>query len=145
MTSSGLTHMDATDIADFLATQHTGVLSLAEGNDSYAIPVSFAHKADEGAVYFRLGYGADSNKRRFVGAVDTASFVVHDQTDEGWKSVVVHGELEQLSENSLDSTVVQSVRDLDIPYFNVFDDASGNLEFVIVRLDAASLTGIVAG
>jgi len=137
--------MDAIEIAEFLDSQHTGVLSLADGDDAYSIPVSFDYDEDEAAVYFRFGYAADSQKRRYLDAVDTASFVVYDRTDEGWQSVVMEGPLARASESSLDSSIVEAVDGLDIPYFRVHHRPSGDMDFNIVRLDATKLTGIVEG
>jgi nitroimidazol reductase NimA-like FMN-containing flavoprotein (pyridoxamine 5'-phosphate oxidase superfamily) len=137
--------MDAIEIAEFLETQHTGVLSLADGDDAYSIPVSFDYDEDEAAVYFRFGYGPDSQKRRYLDAVDTASFVVYDRTDGGWQSVVMEGGLERVSESSLDTSIVEAVDELDIPYFRVHHRPAGDMDFNIVRLDATKLTGIVEG
>lgn len=137
--------MDAIEIADFLADHRTGVLSLARDDEAYAIPVSYVYEPEEQAVYFRLGYGTDSTKRGFVDAVDRATFVVYDRTDDGWKSVVVRGPVEELSTDTLDSTVLEATADLDIPYFRVFDRRSGSLEFRIARLEATDLTGVVEG
>jgi nitroimidazol reductase NimA-like FMN-containing flavoprotein (pyridoxamine 5'-phosphate oxidase superfamily) len=137
--------MDAIEISEFLHSQHTGVLSLADGDDAYSIPVSFDYDEDEAAVYFRFGYGPDSQKRRYLDAVDTASFVVYDQTEGGWKSVVMEGGIERVSESSLDSSIREAVDELDIPYFQVHHRPAGDMDFNIVRLDATKLTGIVEG
>ena len=137
--------LDAIEIADFLDGQHTGVLSLADGDDAYSIPVSFDYHEGEAAVYFRLGYGADSQKRRYLEAVDTASFVVYDRTEGGWTSVVIEGALERVSESSLDSSIREAVNGLDIPYFQVHHRPAGDMDFNVVRLDATKLTGIVEG
>lgn len=133
--------MDATEIAAFLDERDTGVLSLADGDDAYAIPVSFA--ADDGDLYFRLGYAPGSQKRRFVDATDHATFVTYEPTAEGWKSVVAGGRLETLSADSLDTVVQESVRDLDVPYYQVQDRPVDELDQRIVRLDVDRLSGIV--
>jgi len=142
MSDATATRMDAIEIADFLATQHTGVLSLASDDDAYAVPVSFAYDDADSALYLRLGYAPGSQKRTFVDAVDRASFVVYDDTPDGWRSVVARGRLEELSESSLDSSIVESVRGLDIPYFQVHDRPATDLEFHVVRLDVTELTGV---
>lgn len=142
------TDMDAIEIADFLATQETGILSLANGDDGYGIPVSFAYDdADEDGphVYFRLGYAPGSQKRRFVDASDRVSFTVYDRTDEGWKSVVARGRLEEVSARTLDAIVAEAVHGLDIPYFSVHDRPVKELHLTLTRLDVADLTGIVEG
>lgn len=143
MPATTASRMDALEIAAFLETQGTGVLAMADGGDGYAVPVSFAYDDADSSVYFRLGYAPGSEKRAYVEAVESASFVVYDDTEEGWKSVVVRGPIELLSETSLDSAVVQSVRELDIPYFHVHDRPADEMEFNVVRLEATELTGVV--
>jgi nitroimidazol reductase NimA-like FMN-containing flavoprotein (pyridoxamine 5'-phosphate oxidase superfamily) len=137
--------MDAVEIAEFLDARHAGVLSLADGGDAYSIPVSFDYDGGESALFFRFGYGPDSQKRRFLDAVETASFVVFERDDGLWKSVVVEGPVETVSESTLDSTIVEALDGLDIPYFRVHQRPAGNMDFEIVRLDAAGMTGIVEG
>lgn len=137
--------MDATEIGEFLSDQDTGVLSLAAENDSYAVPVSFMYNMDEQAVYFRLGFAPGSQKQRFVDTTEHASFVVYGKVDEGWKSVVASGRLERLAENNIESSVVEAVKQLDIPYFKVFDRPAEDIDFTIVRLDIDSLSGINEG
>lgn len=145
MSRSQRTEMDSLEIADFLETQQTGVLSLAQDDDGYGIPVSFAFDEEELNVYLRLGYGPTSTKRAFVDAVERASFLVYARTDDGWKSVLARGHLAELSEDSLDSATVQATRDLKIPYYRVFEDSAEELQFAIVRMAVTELTGIVSG
>jgi hypothetical protein len=137
--------MDALEIAEFLESRATGVLSLAKDDDGYAVPVSYTYVDDGPYIYLRLGYGPDSRKRAFLETGGAVSFVVYDETDEGWKSVVARGHLDELSKNSLDSIVVESVEHLDIPYFDVHDRPVENLEFTIARITVTDLTGIVEG
>jgi nitroimidazol reductase NimA-like FMN-containing flavoprotein (pyridoxamine 5'-phosphate oxidase superfamily) len=148
--------MDAEEIAAFLDTQETGVISFANDDDSYAIPVSFASDVNDGddvddageeagaaELYFRFGFAPGSEKRTYVDASDRVSFVVYDDTAAGWKSVVARGRLEAVSARSLDAIVAEAVRGLDIPYFAVHDSPIGELHFTLVRLDATELTGVV--
>ena len=137
--------MDALDIASFLETQDTGVLSLANDDDAYAIPVSYAYDDDEDVIYLRLGFAPGSQKRRFLDATNHVAFVVYADTDDGWKSVVARGQLETLSETDLESRILQAVRKLDIPYFRVFDRPTDELDFKIVALQVEQLNGLVEG
>ncbi|QCC50167.1 pyridoxamine 5'-phosphate oxidase family protein [Halapricum salinum] len=138
--------MDALDITDFLAAQETGVLSLADGNDAYAVPVSFYFQPDDQQLYFRLGFAPGSQKQKFLERTDLASFVVHGRADGRWKSVVASGRLEIVeTEQRLDDPVLEAVQRLEIPYFRVFDRPTDEIEFGIYRLRAESLKGIVEG
>jgi hypothetical protein len=150
--SATATEMDADEIAAFLDGQETGVLSLANADEGYGIPVSFAFEGSdetadgEGAsVYFRLGYAPGSRKRTFVDASDHVSFTVYGDTDEGWKSVVARGPLEAVSSRSLDALLAESIQQLDIPYFSVHGSPMNELHFTLTRLNVAELTGIVEG
>lgn len=139
------TRMDAIEIDAFLETQDTGVLAMAEDDVSYGVPVSYAYDETGPSVYFRLGYGERSEKRRFVETTESASFVVYDDTDDGWKSVIAHGSIEECSETALEAQEIEAVQRLDIPNFTVHDEPTGELEFTIARLDVATMSGIIAG
>jgi nitroimidazol reductase NimA-like FMN-containing flavoprotein (pyridoxamine 5'-phosphate oxidase superfamily) len=137
--------MDATEIADFLDSQQTGVLALASEGDAYAVPVSYAYDIDEQAVYFRLGFAPGSQKQRFIDTTEHVSFVVYGEADGRWNSVLVSGRLEPMAETNLDSTILEAVKRLDIPYFKVFDRPAEEVDFTIVRLNVDGLNGIVEG
>jgi nitroimidazol reductase NimA-like FMN-containing flavoprotein (pyridoxamine 5'-phosphate oxidase superfamily) len=142
MTTPTATAMDALDIGDFLAARETGVLAIAKGASVYAIPVSFAYEEDGPAVYFRLGYGPDRQKRAFVEGGDEASLVVYDDTDEGWKSVVAEGHLEVVSESQLDAAIEEAVNGLEIPFFEIHRRPAAELAVSVVRLHVDKLSGI---
>lgn len=139
------TPMDAIEIAEFLDDQGTGVLSLARDDHGYGIPVAFAYDDAGPAAYVRLGYTEGSTKREYLEAADQVSLVVYDRTDDGWKSVVIRGSPEVLTDTSLDSTVLEAVRTLEIPFVAAFDRPAGEVDFEILRIDATDVTGIVAG
>lgn len=137
--------MDGLEITEFLAGGWTGVLALARDDDGYGIPVSYEYDEADGDVFFRFGYGSESQKRTFVEASRRASFVVYEETEEGWKSVVARGPLERLTTDTADSTVVEAVRNLDIPYVTVHDHPEDQLDFEIVRLEVQEVDGVVEG
>lgn len=145
MANTTAAQMDAPEIAEFLETQQTGVLSLAADDDSYAIPVSFTYESGDNRVYFRLGYAPGSQKQTYVDATDHATFVVYDLATAGWKSVVARGPLVTLSETDLETQIFQAVRKLDIPFYRVFDRPTDDLDFTIVALDVEELKGLVEG
>lgn len=139
------TQMDAIEMAEFLETQQTGVLSLAKDGDGYAIPVSFVYDDDQQHVYLRLGFAPGSQKRKYLDATEHVSFVVYDETDEGWKSVVIQGTVEELSSTTLDSSIHEAVNNLDIPFMSVHKRPVNDTEFRIVRVSVTTINGIVEG
>ena len=104
--------MSDAEIDAFLREQGTGVLSLADGDEAYAVPVSFGY--DEGRALFGFySFGAESQKRAYSEATERACLAVYDVTDRtDWTSVLAFGPMtelgieawdevgEQLSENA---------------------------------------------
>lgn len=139
------TEMDAIEMGEFLDTQQTGVLSLAKDGDGYAIPVSFVYDDGHQDVYLRLGFAPASQKRKYLDATEHVSFVVYDETDEGWKSVVIQGTTEELSSSTLDSSIHEAVNDIEIPFMSVHQRPVTETEFRIVRISVTTINGLVEG
>ena len=135
--------MDAIEIADFLESQATGVIALSKSVSVYAFSVSSAYNDEEPAVYYRFRFGENSQKRAYLENADEVSFVVYDHTDLGWKSVLAEGQLEHVSPSKLDTSVVEAVNALRIPYFEVHRQPDAELEFSVHRLQVDTLSGIV--
>lgn len=149
MARSAARALDQAAIDAFLADQSTGTLSLAKGDDSYAVPVAFSFDPESRDVYFRLGYAPGSRKREYIDATDHATFVVAADTDAGWQSVVARGRLEHTSTvEDLDrhrppgGSTSQAERELEIPFYQVFE-APDEMAFALVRLRTDELTGVV--
>ncbi|MBX0324559.1 pyridoxamine 5'-phosphate oxidase family protein [Halomicroarcula sp. F13] len=137
--------LDGVEMTDFLETQRTGVLCLGRENDGYGVPLSFNYREDDSSIYFRMGYAPGSQKRRFLEAAENVTFVVYDQTDEGWISVVAEGTLESVSEGDVESVVEEATRHLDIPYYEVHERPVDDLEFEVLRLRVSKLNGVREG
>ena len=137
--------MDAIQIAEFLDSQRTGVLSMGRENDGYGVPLAYWFDDDDTSFYFRLGYGPGSQKRKFIEAAEYVTFVVYADTDEGWKSVLAEGELEVIAEENVDTSIEEVTRRLDIPYFEVHERPVSELEFDILQMRVTKLNGIVEG
>lgn len=150
--SSPVHTLSGAEIDKFLDEQRTGVLSMASDDRGYGVPMSYTYEAASAEVYLRLGYGPDSTKRAFLEDSEEVTFVVYDETIEGWVSVLVRGPLEELSDvtelrgrhprGGSDSSVEQVVTNLDIPFFQVFE-GDVDVNFVVGRLDARDITGVV--
>ena len=133
--------MDRAAIDELLGTGGVGVLALADADEPYAIPVSYGYDADAGDVYLRLGFGDDSEKRQFVDSSDGAALVVAVEGDHGWESVVVRGPLTEVPEATVDGTVVESIRAIDIPFFTIYEEPPRELEYELYRLTPDEITG----
>ena len=140
--------LDRTAINAFLENHSTGTLALADQNDSYAIPVGFTFAPETQDFYFRLSYGVESRKRRYIETTERATFVVAAETASGWKSVVASGELEHRSTTENVDQVTPPDREYsdaeherNIPFYHVFE-APSELLFTLVRLRTDELTGV---
>lgn len=133
--------MEAGRIDDFLAERWYGVLGLARAGESYAVPVSYAYERTDRELYFRLAYAPDSYKREFVDATRVATFVVTDHTDEGVASVIARGPLEEVTESTVSTALMESIRTLEIPFASIFERQPGELEYRIARLTPETMSG----
>jgi hypothetical protein len=142
MTDAGAVEMDAEERTEFLARGGTGVLSFARGDESpLSLPVSYGYDEIEGQFYFRLAFDPDAEKRAAVEEGASMSFVTYDDADEGWRSVVAEGELEEISEESLDSSVGEAMRQVEIPLVDVFERNPREVNFRFFRLDPDEIAG----
>lgn len=132
--------MDDDAIVKFLGTGGTGVISLAAGDaPPVSRPVSYGFDAETGWFYFRLAVGPDSEKTDYVGGA--ASFVTYEETDDGWLSVLATGQLEPVETDEMLTEVLEGLRRVHIPLFDVFDHDTREVEFHFARMDPDSLTG----
>lgn len=132
--------MDDTEIDALLGTGGAGVISFADSDEPYSVPVSYGYDSNGRALYVRFGFAPDSEKRRFVDDGVTASLVITDDTD-GWRSVIARGTLTEVSEPAIDSGAAQSIRQMDIPYVTIYETPATEMEFELYRLSPESLTG----
>ncbi|RQG91475.1 pyridoxamine 5'-phosphate oxidase family protein [Natrarchaeobius halalkaliphilus] len=125
----------------FLGTGGTGVLSFGtESTDPPAsLPVSYGYFDDDQAFYFRLSFPEGTTKDDVI--ENPVSFVTHGETDDGWRSVIATGTLEELGEFPHESVEVQGMWAVDIPKVDVFDRPRDEIPFHDFRLDPERLTG----
>ncbi|MXV63919.1 pyridoxamine 5'-phosphate oxidase family protein [Natronorubrum sp. JWXQ-INN-674] len=129
------------DRDEFLGTGGTGVLSFATDDDEppASLPVSYGYVPDVEHFYFRLSFPPGSDKDAVVD--NPVSFVVHDETDDGWRSVVSTGQLEELTEMPVESAAVQRMWAVTIPTVEIFDRPRSEIPFHDFRLVPESITG----
>ena len=116
------TGLDDAEIEARLREHPTGTLSLAKDDDAYAVPL--VHFYDGDRLYFRLGMTEGSKKQEFLGATETACYVLYgtEPTEdfeeiESW-SVIITGRLSEVPESAQER----------------FDDAAINREFAPIRV-----------
>ena len=133
--------LDREEIDNLLGDGGVGVISFAEEDEPYAMPVSYGYDTDAEGLYIRLGFAPESEKRRFVDDGETASLVITDETPAGWQSVVAKGPLCEVTEMAIDPEAAKSVHKVRIPFVTIYDREASELEFELYRLEAETVTG----
>src|SRR6056297_2479357 len=95
------------ELTAFLGNGGTGVISFSTSSNAppYSLPVSYGFNADEKHFHFRFTIPPGSEKDTLV--AQPVSFVTHDRTDAGWRSVIATGSLEDLTNEPHESSAVQ--------------------------------------
>ena len=135
------TALDDEEIDSLLGTGGVGVISFADGDEPYSMPVSYGYDSSAESLYVRFGFAPESEKREFVDDGVAASLVVMAESISGWQSVVARGPLRKVTEMAIDSHAAESVRKINIPFVTIYDRRATELEFELYRLDPDSITG----
>jgi len=128
------------ELKDFLGDGGTGTLSFSTEIEEppFSLPVSYGYDGD-GHFYFRLSFPENSGKTDLLD--NEVTFVTHARTDDGWRSVVATGKLEDVTDMDYDSAAVQGMWAVDIPKVDVFEDPPDDVPFRQFRLVPERLTG----
>lgn len=131
--------MDRETAEQRLRETETGVLSFADGDDAYAIPLAHHYEGGD-SVFFRLGVDEDSEKVDYIEATDRACYVVYgfDAHDDSW-SVLVRGEISPVSTGDERFDVAEINQ--QYPEIRVFDEDVAELEIRLYELRVETITG----
>lgn len=89
--------MTDAEIDAYLETQGTGILSLADGDEAYAVPISFGYEPGR-AVFAFWQFRSQSLKVAFSEATERACLAVYDiESHTDWRSVLAFGPIRELS------------------------------------------------
>ncbi|WP_293032025.1 pyridoxamine 5'-phosphate oxidase family protein [Natronococcus sp.] len=133
--------LSADEMSEFLGQGGIGVISFATGTDEppVSIPVSYGYNPDEEALYYRLSMPTDGRK---TGLVDrSVSFVTHRNTDDGWRSVIASGELEEISDVPFEPGAIHGMWPVEIPLVDIFERPPKEVTFRFFRLEPETMTG----
>jgi len=136
--------MDDDEIERRFRSVDTGVLSLAKGDEAYAVPL--AHHYDGEHLYFRLGKTDDSTKWAWIDATERANYVVYGTEPavdadeiESW-SVQITGTLRELSPEERERFDTAEIN-RDFAPIRLFDEAVADVDIAILELAIDSITG----
>ncbi|MBX0304323.1 pyridoxamine 5'-phosphate oxidase family protein [Haloarcula salinisoli] len=120
-----------------------GVLSLADGNESYAIPLY--HHYEDGQLFFRLGETPDDSKADYIETTETATYVVFEAEEtagpaeeRGW-SVIARGPIRRVPP-SHPAYDIESINEQFAP-IRIFDEAHDEVALTLYELEPDAITG----
>lgn len=137
------TEMGDTAVDTFLGKRETGVLSMARGDNPYAIPISYGFDEDRRTFYFRLVSTPDSEKRAFLESNPAVRLVVYDQNERGTEywSVVVSGELEHIDPDELTVEDIEQYGRAKRPLFEIWGQEKTDLDIGLYQLRPEEISG----
>jgi nitroimidazol reductase NimA-like FMN-containing flavoprotein (pyridoxamine 5'-phosphate oxidase superfamily) len=133
-----VTELRRDEIDTILRDAGAGVLSLADGRDTYAVPESFGYDGEH--LYFQPVYDDASDKMAFVEATDLATFTVF--TERPAESVIVRGRLVPVGDDETILAQRAIAANATIPALNVSPDTPiEELDCTLYRLTPEELSG----
>ncbi len=135
------TELSPTEVDAFLGRQETGVLTLARGDEPYAIPISFGYDASAGCFFLRLVSTPESEKRAYLSSSPESRLVVYEEDGDVYRSVVAEGALEEISPDELTVEHVEQYGDAERPLFEIWGDSRADLDVQLYQLDPDDLSG----
>ncbi|MFC6723049.1 pyridoxamine 5'-phosphate oxidase family protein [Halobium palmae] len=137
------TEMTAAETDDFLGAKETGVLSLAQADEPYAIPISYGYNAASRTFYMRLVSTPESEKRQFLASSPQARLVVYDVGDNEstYRSVVAVGSLEEIAPDELTVDHIEQYGAAKRPLFEIWGETKQNLDIQLYEFEPTELSG----
>ncbi|WP_435072883.1 pyridoxamine 5'-phosphate oxidase family protein [Halorubrum sp. HHNYT27] len=127
--------MSKSDVDERLRAGEHGVLALADGDDSYAVPLSYHY--DGKRLLLRVSkHDDDSEKGKYIETTETATFVCYEDSATGSWSVQVRGPLRVWREDVDEETLNEW-----FPPFRLFDEAVEQVGFSLYELDMEAVVG----
>lgn len=124
-----------------LSNNETGVLSLANENEPYAIPISYGYDAQNRRFYLRLVSTPESEKRQFLASSPETRLVVCEDDGETYESVVARGTLEEIPRDELTVDHIEQYGDAKRPLFEMWGESKQDLNVRLYQLDPETLSG----
>jgi nitroimidazol reductase NimA-like FMN-containing flavoprotein (pyridoxamine 5'-phosphate oxidase superfamily) len=135
------TEMSRAETDALLARHETGVLSLARGDEPYAIPISYGYDAETRTFFLRLVSTPDSEKREFLSSSPAVRLVVSEEAEPEYRSVVAQGTLKEVSTDEMTVERIEQFGDAKRPLFEIWGESKTDLRIQLYELDADDVSG----
>jgi nitroimidazol reductase NimA-like FMN-containing flavoprotein (pyridoxamine 5'-phosphate oxidase superfamily) len=135
------TEMSRAETDALLARNETGVLSLARGDEPYAIPISYGYDPETRTFFLRLVSTPESEKREFLSSSPAVRLVVSEETEPEYRSVVAQGTLREVSTDEMTVERIEQFGDAKRPLFEIWGESKTDLRIQLYELDADDVSG----
>jgi nitroimidazol reductase NimA-like FMN-containing flavoprotein (pyridoxamine 5'-phosphate oxidase superfamily) len=135
------TEMTPAEIDEVLARHETGVLSLARGDEPYAIPISYGYDPENRRFYMRLVSTPESQKREFLSSSPSVRLVVYEEDDQTYRSVIAEGALDRVTTDEMTTERIVQYGQAKRPLFEIWGESKRDLDIQLYELDADALSG----
>lgn len=135
------TEMTPAEIDEVLARHETGVLSLARGDEPYAIPISYGYDPEERRFYMRLVSTPESQKREFLSSSPSVRLIVYEEDDQTYRSVIAEGALHRVTTDEMTTERIVQYGQAKRPLFEIWGESKRDLDIQLYELDADALSG----
>lgn len=125
----------------FLGRHETGVLSMAQADDPYSIPISYGYDATNRRFFVRLVSTPESEKRRFLSSSPKVRLVVYEEAEPVYRSVVAAGRLEEVPRDELTVDHIEQYGDSRRPLFEIWGQSKRDLDINLYVFDPDELSG----
>jgi nitroimidazol reductase NimA-like FMN-containing flavoprotein (pyridoxamine 5'-phosphate oxidase superfamily) len=135
------TEMSRSETDELLGRHETGVLSLARGDEPYAIPISYGYNADTGTFYLRLVSTPDSEKREFLSSNPDCRLVVYEEAEPTYRSAVVTGSIHEIPRDEMTVEHVEQYGEAKRPLFEIWGESKRDLDIKLYELRPDEISG----
>lgn len=135
------TEMSTAETDELIGRHETAVLALADGDDPYAIPISYGYDVDARRFYFRLVSTSDSEKRRFLSSAPRARLIIYEEDEPVYCSVIATGRIEEVARDDLTAEHIVQYGRANRPLFEIWGESRADLDIRLYELDPEALSG----
>jgi len=118
---------------------------MVDGNQPYAIPISFGYDSEQMVFPMQWGGGYDSRKDKAISSNPNVCLTIYEQDsddDPVWRSVVITGEIYEIDEDSKEQAYASLAANAEFPPdFGVWGVPFEDVEFRLFGLDCKNCTG----
>lgn len=126
--------MSEAETEERLRSGNHGILALADDAEAYAVPLNYHYDGNRFLVRIS-DHGGDAEKRRFLEATETATFVCYGVDDSSSWSILARGPVDRWAGDVADATLNEW-----FPPFHLFDEPVEDVSFLLYELGLGRVT-----